>query len=131
MKKYLAVLVIIMLTHCSALATTSVQYNRAGSMVSVSRGAGMPRSVHNFGSNSPAISRGGTFRTGHYATGYFKRPCQCRRTGPRRMAMTRQMRMQYYLNNQNIANKPAENVSKPIIVTPPKVYTRNGITYYN
>lgn len=139
MKKLLAVLVIILLTHSSAMAaTTVVSFNRAGARVSVARGASAPVSVHNFGLNAPTVVKRTNYGPyGHYMGGNYKRPCPNDRTGNRQMAMTRDMKMQQYGRSQNLASAsktaPIEvsRLNKNYTVQTQKSYSKNGITYYN
>lgn len=138
MKKLLTVFFILILTHCSANASTTVQYNRAGVPTYISRGAGAPKMIHNFGQNTRLVTepsrkhyRGGV----PYHTGHYKRPCECARTGNRKMAMTRyEKRNQYLPQTTNVTKDISTSVSrydKNYTVQVPKTYSRNGITYYN
>ena len=132
MKKLLVVFFVLIMTHCSANATTCVQYNRAGAMVTVSRGAGMPRSVHSVDAHRDYYAR--RFANGHYATPMRKVRATVH---PRKMAMTRNERIMNQAMPQVTAPaakvKPIEvsRFSKNYTVPIRKLNTRNGVIYYN
>ncbi|MCM1338467.1 MAG: hypothetical protein NC191_02210 [Muribaculaceae bacterium] len=148
MKKFLAVLAILLFTHCSVMAeSVIVSHNRAGGVVSVTRGAGMPMTpnqAYNRRPNYRACSNcsGSRYkrpcRYGHVAeTTHYKRPYD--RTSQHRKAMTRNMRMKLALEAEKLA---AANTAKPQIsattsnkstsaAKTPKVYRRYGVTYFN
>ena len=137
MKKLLIVFFILVLTHCSANASTTVQYNKAGVPIYISRNGGTPKMIYNFGKNTPIASthkkryRGGV----PYNTGHYKRPCEYDRTGNRQMAMTHQAKRNQYLPQTTTVSKnispTVSRYDKNYTVQAPKSYYRNGITYYN
>ena len=87
MKKLLAVFFILILTNCTANATTSVHYNRAGMVVSIAPGVSRPMSQNVYEYNMRIRQR-------RYAHAHKRpaRPCHTFK-GP---AMTRAERMQRY-----------------------------------
>lgn len=133
MKKFLAVLFILLFTAGDAFATVEVRFNNAGARRSIQYGAHSPRSAVNFGRNAaftPASTRAAGIRQRQFA---------------RERAMTRALARNTYQTggcggrggySQNIASSvtqttPSRFDKNYTVSTAKKTYTRGGVTYYN
>ncbi len=113
MKKFLAVLFILLLTTGDAFATVQVNFNNAGARSSVSHGARAPRYAHNFGRNAAFLPSNRAY------AGTRNRQIQ------REKAMTRAIAS---YSQQAQVSRFDKNYT---VTTTQKTYTRGGVTYYN
>lgn len=128
MKKLIAVFFVFILTNCTANASTSVYYNRAGAVVAIAPGVRRPMSQNVYEYNMRIRQR-------RYAHAHKRpaRPCHTFRG----TAMTRAERMQRYgyepiaIVPKKTAPVEASRFSKNYNIPTQKSYTKNGITYYN
>jgi len=130
MKKFLAVLFILLFTAGDAFATIEVRYNNAGARHSVAYGAHAPRSAVRFGRNSALL------------------PTNFHRAPMGGFGMQRAYAVPRGMNNRNYArprgvgyggNAIAVSNSAPMsrldrnytVNRVQRTYTRGGVTYYN
>lgn len=135
MKKFLLTVLLIMFTSLSANATYSVSFGNTGRPAFVSHGGGMPRSMHNFGSNAAFTPRNRVY------AGIRNREIQ------RQKAVTRAIRSMASQNcgnsnynyqrtmgttrNSVAVQNQVSRFDRNYTVRTQKSYTRGGVTYYN